>query len=232
MHAIGRLVVAQHPDSSFAANLRVGVLQLDDPLGQEIEDNHARADRAQADLFSAWIDHPKHRRLVRQAVVERRMNPAVVRWRVVLVKDREPAQHALSEIADKWLGGFQELLERTRLSFAGARGDQSFEGGAWSNKTDPTARVHDGEAHHVPHVICNASILPIQRSASRISASVGKLSGECQARLAKEIPRLFTTSSTKRSPSRYCSILSDSPVILRNNCSTGDRLRWRCSTRS
>src|SRR5712691_3408644 len=220
MHPVGRLVVAQDPYSSLATNLRVGVLQLHDALGEQVEHDDARADRAQADLFGPWVDDSKNRRFLRQDVVERRVDPAVIHWRVVLVEHGEATQDTLAEIANKRLGGFEQLLERARLGFAGARRDQCFEGGAWSDKADPTARVYNGEPHHVPHVSCKASILAIQRSASRISASVGKLSGVCQARLAKAMPRSLTTSSTKRSPSRYCSILSDSPVILRNNCST------------
>ena len=152
VHPVGRLVVAQHPYSSLAANLRVGVLQLDDALGQEIEHNHARADRAQADLFGARVDDSKDRRLLRQDVVERRVDPAVIHWRVVLVENGEPTQDPLAQIADEWLGGFEQLLERARLGLTGARCDEGFESGAWSDKADPTARVNDGEAHHVSHV--------------------------------------------------------------------------------
>src|SRR6266851_5127964 len=134
MHPVGRLVVAQDPYSSFAANLRVGVLELHDALGQQVEDDDSRADRAQANLLGPWIDDPKDRRFLRQAVVERRVDPAVIRRRVVLVENGQPTQYTLAKIADKRLGGFEQLLERAWLGLAGARRDQGFEGSAWSDK--------------------------------------------------------------------------------------------------
>ena len=163
MHAVRRLVVAQHADPPLAADLRVRVLQLHDALGQQVEHHHARPHGAEADLFGARIHDSKDGRLLRHAIVERGVDPAVIGRRVVLVEDGQAAQHPLGQIAHKWLGRLQELFERSRLRLARTCGHQRLERRARSDEAHSPARIDDGEPHDVPHPTCAASILPIQR---------------------------------------------------------------------